>query len=235
MTRRVAVEPLARRMFAGIVSLLHESGALVCVEGIETETEALCATEASADLMQGRYFAPPGVAAPDATSCREIFGRLFGIYQSYSLRSHARRGASLQPYFDTMADVGRELSAGTRYPGAVAPLLELPWVQRCYLVRSDGSQVGVNMEAERNVSARDPRLEPMRPVAGTSWQNKPYFRRAVETPGKVQMTRPYLSVTGPKLCVTLSFAFFVHDSLQVVCADLDYHALAGQGLAFEPD
>jgi EAL domain-containing protein (putative c-di-GMP-specific phosphodiesterase class I) len=234
MTRRVAVEPLARRMFAGIVSLLHEAGALVCVEGIETEAEALCATEANADLMQGHYFAPPGAAAPDAAACREIFGRLFGIYQSRSLRSHTRRIAGLRPYFDAMADAGRALSAGRRYPGAVAPLLELPWVQRCYLVRSDGSQAGVNVEAERNASARDPRLEPMRPAAGTSWQNKPYFRRAIEMPGEVQMTRPYLSVTGPKLCVTLSFAFFLRDSLQVVCADLDYQALAGQDLTFDP-
>src|SRR5262249_27426750 len=32
MTRRVTVEPLARRMFTGIISVLHEAGALVCVE-----------------------------------------------------------------------------------------------------------------------------------------------------------------------------------------------------------
>src|SRR5215510_15562581 len=52
MTRRVTVEPLARRMFTGIISVLHEAGALVCVEGIETEAEALCAIDANADLIQ---------------------------------------------------------------------------------------------------------------------------------------------------------------------------------------
>ena len=31
--------------------------------------------------------------------------------------------------------------------------------------------------------------------------------RTICAPGKVQITRPYLSVIGPKLCVTLSFAF----------------------------
>jgi EAL domain-containing protein (putative c-di-GMP-specific phosphodiesterase class I) len=236
MTRRVAVEPLARRMFAGIVALLHEAGALVCVEGIETEAEALCATEASADLMQGNYFAAPGAPAPDEAACREMFGRLFGTHRSDSMRLHARRLASLQRYFDAVTDAAREMSAGAReYPAALEPLLELPWVQRCYLIRSDGSQAGANVEAERNAAARDRRLDPMRPAAGTNWQNKPYFRRAVEAPGRIQMTRPYLSVTGPKLCVTLSFAFFAQDSLQVVCADLDYQSLAGQGLTFEPD
>src|SRR2546428_6881687 len=50
MTRRVAVEPLARRMFTGIVSLLHEAGAPVCVEGIENAPEPLCAADAEPDL-----------------------------------------------------------------------------------------------------------------------------------------------------------------------------------------
>jgi len=53
-------------------------------------------------------------------------------------------------------------------------------------------------------------------------------------PAKVQITRPYLSVSGPKLCVTLSFAFEAFDdrSQQVLCADLDFAALAGDDLAF---
>jgi len=44
--------------------------------------------------------------------------------------------------------------------------------------------------------------------------------------------RPYLSVTGPKLCVTLSFAFEAADgSQQVLCVDLDFAALAGKDVA----
>ena len=50
----------------------------------------------------------------------------------------------------------------------------------------------------------------------------------------VQITRPYLSVSGPKLCVTLSFAFEAFDdrSQQVLCTDLDFALLAGEDLAF---
>ena len=76
MTRRATVEPLARRMFAGIVSVLHEAGALVCVEGIETEAEALCATDADADLVQGHYFAPPGAELLPENARRDVFERL---------------------------------------------------------------------------------------------------------------------------------------------------------------
>ena len=72
----------------------------------------------------------------------------------------------------------------------------------------------------------------MRPTAGTNWQNKPYFRRAIASPGAIQVTRTYLSVTGPKLCVTLSIAYNARGALQVVCADLDFEALAGSELVF---
>src|SRR5260221_14242891 len=51
MTRRVTVEPLARRMFTGIIPVLHEAGALVCVGGMQTEAEALCASASDSELI----------------------------------------------------------------------------------------------------------------------------------------------------------------------------------------
>jgi EAL domain-containing protein (putative c-di-GMP-specific phosphodiesterase class I) len=234
MTRRVTVEPLARRMFTGIVSVLHEAGALVCVEGIETEDEALCATDANADLMQGNYFAGPAATLPEEDCARERFTRLFTGFRTEMAEAQAQRRAMLQPYFTALAAAARALSSGIDLAAAAASLLAQPGTQRCYLIGGDGHQLGANLDAEHNASARDPRLEPMRPTAGTNWQNKPYFRRAVAAPGAIQVTRPYLSVTGPRLCVTLSIAYTATGTLQVVCADLDFEALAGSDLAFGP-
>jgi len=59
----VTIEPLARACSPGSSRLLHEAGALVCVEGSD-EAEALCAIDAHADLMQAIILAPP------APSCR---------------------------------------------------------------------------------------------------------------------------------------------------------------------
>jgi EAL domain-containing protein (putative c-di-GMP-specific phosphodiesterase class I) len=227
MTRRVTVEPLARRMFSGIVSVLHEAGALVCVEGIETEDEALVATDANADLLQGNYFAGPSRELPAEDACRDTFTQLTSTFRAELLEGQARREARLEPYLSALGEAGRALSAGGGQGAAVVPLLALPCTQRCYLIAPDGSQRGGNLESEHNVSARDPRLEPMRPTPGTHWQNKPYFRRAMAAPGSIQVTRPYLSVTGPKQCVTLSLACEVEGALFVICADLDFAALAG--------
>jgi EAL domain-containing protein (putative c-di-GMP-specific phosphodiesterase class I) len=233
MTRRVTVEPLARRMFTGIISVLHEAGALVCVEGIETEAEALCAIDANADLIQGDFFAPgsAGLLPEDARS--EVFERLITDHRADFAEFQKRQHTRLVPYLAAIKNAVQDLALGAKLQPAVQGLLRLPSAQRCYLIGGNGLQVGANVEAARKVHSQDQRFEVVQPTEGTDWQTKPYFRRAIETPGKVQITRPYLSVLGPKLCVTLSFAFEAADgSQQVLCVDLDFASLAGEDIAF---
>ena len=233
MTRRVTVEPLARRMFTGIISVLHEAGALVCVEGIETEAEALCAIDANADLIQGDYFAPGSDQLLQENARSEVFERLITGHREDFADFQQRQHTRLVPYLAAIKNAVQDLALGAKLQPAVQGLLKLPAAQRCYLIGSDGLQIGANMEAERKVLLQDKRFEVVQPTEGTDWQTKPYFRRAIETPGKVQITRPYLSVLGPKLCVTLSFAFEASDgSQQVLCVDLDFASLAGEDIAF---
>ena len=233
MTRRVTVEPLARRMFTGIISVLHEAGALVCVEGIETEAEALCAIDAHADLMQGDYFAPAASELPPENARSETFARLIAGHRSDVAEFQKRQHARLVPYLASLKNAVQDVALGAKFQPAVQGLLKLPSAQRCYLIGGDGLQIGANVDAESNAYSQDPRFEAVQPTAGTDWQTKDYFRRAIEAPGKAQITRPYLSVTGPKLCVTLSFAFEASDgSQQVLCVDLDFAALAGEDVAF---
>lgn len=68
----------------------------------------------------------------------------------------------------------------------------------------------------------DPRFEPLGLPSEARWARRPYFRRALDEPGVVQMTRPYLSLYGPRMCVTLSVAVPVEGRLQVLCVDVDW-------------
>src|SRR5262249_7628787 len=79
MTRRLSSNTTARRMLGGIVGVLHEAGAVICVEGIETEDQALCALDAGADLLQGYYFARPAETLVDAAACRDVFDHLHDV------------------------------------------------------------------------------------------------------------------------------------------------------------
>jgi EAL domain-containing protein (putative c-di-GMP-specific phosphodiesterase class I) len=234
MTRRVGTEARVRHMFSGIVAVLHQAGALVCVEGIETENEALCALDAGADMVQGHLFARPAAGLVEENSCRDLFARLFAQFGEESAEYRVRRRAGLQLYSSALERAASRLTRGTHHDFATAmqPLLQLECTQRCYLIGGDGTQLGANLEAERSPFLRDRRLEPMRATAGTNWQAKPYFRRAAEAPGQVQVCRPYLSVTGPRLCLTISLGCIVEGALVVACVDIDYVALAGDDLSF---
>jgi EAL domain-containing protein (putative c-di-GMP-specific phosphodiesterase class I) len=70
--------PLLRRL----VSLLHETGAAVQVEGVETQQEALLAMECGADFVQGFYFAHPAMNRVDEVSCRVIMNSLHELFRS---------------------------------------------------------------------------------------------------------------------------------------------------------
>src|SRR5216117_2644196 len=141
MTRRVTIEPLARRMFTGIISVLREAGALVCVEGIETEAEAVCAIDADADLMQGNYFALPAAQLQPEHACDDLFVRLLRNFRLETTEFYDRRRVRLQPYIAALADAVLALSAGADRTSAVRALLDLDCTERCYLVAGDGSQI----------------------------------------------------------------------------------------------
>lgn len=66
----------ARRMLPAVIELLHEAGAEVAVEGIESAHEALIAMDSGADHLQGYYFAHPSAALPDETLINRIFAKL---------------------------------------------------------------------------------------------------------------------------------------------------------------
>jgi EAL domain-containing protein (putative c-di-GMP-specific phosphodiesterase class I) len=88
MTRRLSSNAVARRMLCGIVAVLQEGGATVCVEGIETEDQALCALDAGADLLQGFYFARPSETLVSEAACRDVFDHLRDV------RARQRRQAA---------------------------------------------------------------------------------------------------------------------------------------------
>ena len=66
----------ARRMLPAIVELLHEAGAEVAVEGIESANEALIAIDSGADHLQGFYFAQPAAGLADEAYGGNVLARL---------------------------------------------------------------------------------------------------------------------------------------------------------------
>jgi EAL domain-containing protein (putative c-di-GMP-specific phosphodiesterase class I) len=51
--------PMARRILPKVIDIIHELGAVVVCEGIETEDQFKLARESGADLLQGFLLAVP--------------------------------------------------------------------------------------------------------------------------------------------------------------------------------
>ena len=210
------------RILPGLVSLLHESGRLVLVEGIASEQEALIAIEANVDFVQGHYFARPSVSPADAAASYQCFDTLIDHYRDRVEARERDDTAELAPYVAAVAAAAQALANGATLDRACDPFLQLPDAARCFVLDDRGRQTGDNLLPPRPLRPRARRFMPLMNSEGARWDRRPYFRRAIADSGEVQATRPYLSINEAHLCVTVSVAYRSAEGLRVLCADVDW-------------
>ncbi len=128
----------ARRVMLNTVNLIHECGAKVVVEGIESRDEALLALESGADFVQGFYFARPGLAAVPSGLCDAMFKSLFADYLTrQQWRQSTEEAGELDVFSHALNLAVRDLCAGTSFHRATEKFRSLPTVLRVYLVTSE--------------------------------------------------------------------------------------------------
>ena len=216
---QAAQQRQVRRLLPNLVSLLHESGSLVVMEGIETEEQALIAMDAGIDFAQGYYFGRPTSAPTEADA--SFPDGLCDRFRAFATGEALRYRRELRHYEQVFETAARRIAAGQPPQAACQELLCLPRVERCFMLDGDGHQLGDNLMAKRTP---DPRFQPLAEARGAVWSRKPYFRRAIAEPDRVQVTRPYLSLTGANMCVTLSIQLPTATGPRVYCVDLDWPA-----------
>jgi EAL domain-containing protein (putative c-di-GMP-specific phosphodiesterase class I) len=215
---QAAVDPGIRAIVPGMVSLLHETGSLVVMEGIETEYEAMVAMDADADFVQGYYFARP--APVTAVSAAPAFDALFGQFRAMTLKGRTGYRGEIAPYLNGLGYASVLLQSSHPLEVACKGFLELPRAERCFLLDGEGRQLGSNINAPHAHVESDRRFAPLRDAAGANWSRRHYFRRAISRPDKVQVTRPYLSAATATPCITVSIAFKIRGERRVLCGDL---------------
>lgn len=222
LVRRAAIEPQARRVVAHMVSLLHQCGALVLMEGIETQDEAFVALEANADLVQGDLFGRPQRTLVDKADAPQALQTLWDRYEARRADEQRRYHEHIRPYINAIGHASVLLADGKPLDVAVATFLQLPQAEVCYLLDHDAMQTGDNVWAPQQHYSEPPAFSPMRDTHDAHWARRPYYRRAIESVGRVQVTRPYRTLHGAHLCVTVSIALRTSEGMRVVCGDLSW-------------
>lgn len=224
LVARAANDRRTQRVVSQMVSLLHECGAMVLMEGVETLEEALVAMEADADMVQGYYFGRPQRELVRDGDAPHTITRLYeGLGQRRTARRQTYRDL-MAPYQQAMAEAAAQLKAGAGTAAACSRFLALPGAETGYLLDGAGYQIGADVWPAVPATLALPGYEPLSHGEGACWARRPYFRRATEAVGTVQTTRPYRTLHGSHTCVTVSCAFTIEvdgqATLRVVCGDI---------------
>lgn len=216
------VNERARRILPRLVSLIHEVGALVLMEGVETEQQALTALASDVDLLQGFYFARP-------VSKEQLAGQTEGTSELYDILHNRLEQETQHDNYDVDSSLltafrkaASGINEGMAFKETAPDLFKVsPKAIRCYLLDNHGNQTEDNITAPDFQTDSDKRYLPLASPIGANWYRRPYFRAAVREPGRVRVSRPYLSLTDHKMCITLSIALRAIDGeLKVLCVDI---------------
>lgn len=224
MLSRATEDKRTRQILKGIVSLLHESGCLVLLEGVETRDQALIAVDAGVDFVQGFYFCRPTTELGSAVLETTDFDTLLEEYKRDKQQQSDPTQTITSFFSHRFEKVISTLQAESDFESACEPLVTHHTVSRCYLIDDDGVQIHDSLLSRESAHRLDPRFRPLENTDQADWYRQHYLRRALRHPGELQVTRPYLSVTGAHMCITLSRAFAYGDRTLVLCCDI----LAGQ-------
>lgn len=223
LTRGSVTSRRTRRMLANLVNMLHESGCLVVMEGVETENEALLAIDVDADMAQGFYFARPEARVRIPSSYTVTPSDLVRKHRDLNMRTEqAAWRRWLQRPLHTFQESSHELALEQPIDAACFRLLRQEGVECVYLLDQNGAQVGLTLAAPAGSKICDPRYAPLLNSDGANWFKRPFFQTAIHNPGQVQISSPYLSLTGAYLCVTLSIAITISGATHVFCCDVNW-------------
>lgn len=212
-----------RQMLPGIVSLLHQSGVLVLIEGIETEDQAIMAMESNADFVQGFFFAKPVIPLNGGQRAHQFsFDPLFYKYKSKVALQEKKKRTNFDHFSNLFCKAAGAIRDGAPVEKACSKILLDTAVHRCYLLLPTGIQVGDTLIPKDHQNRGDLRFRPLENANNADWFGRHYLGRALACPDQLQITRPHLSLGSGHTCVTLSMMFKTPLGSRVLCCDLDW-------------
>ncbi len=220
LLRSAVTQQRTRNLLSRLVRLMHEIGALVVVEGVETDSDVVVALDSGCDLVQGFYVARPA-AMPDADTL--ITPRLDAKWDELMNREMLRRKLNrrqLELSRQAFVQTAIALMQGSEFRFAAQPMMALPDVIRCFLLDDEGRQKGPNLNVRQLSEVDNLRFAPLEDTTGAVWSRRSYFQHAIDQPGVLYMSEPYLSMTDTRTCVTLSMSIEIDDAMHVLCADV---------------
>jgi hypothetical protein len=217
---RAELDAHARRIASQMVSLLHECGSLVLMEGIETDEAAYTALRCDVDFVQGYHFGRPAPGLAGAAGLHALRAA-WDRFDRQSASDDRIWHAQMSPYKQAIELASVLLAGGASMDEACARFLAQPGSHMCYLLDRQGRQVVANAYragSEQQLASVE-RFAPLHDTRDARWSRRAYFRGAEAAPNIAQVTRPYMTLQGMRMCVTVSIQFDMGGRPLVLCGD----------------
>ena len=218
---RAEVDPHARRIASQMVSLLHECGCLVLMEGIETDEGAYTALRCDVDFVQGYHFGRPAPTLAGGAGLHALRAA-WDRFDRQSATDDRLWHEQMSPYKQSIELASVLLAGGASMDDACGRFLSQPGADMCYLLDKQGRQVVGNAFRESLSQHHIKNVERFAPLHDTSlarWSRRAYFRGAEASPNMAQVTRPYMTLQGSRMCFTVSIQFDMGGRTLVLCGD----------------
>jgi diguanylate cyclase (GGDEF)-like protein len=211
----------AQPILPKLVSLLHQAGMLVVVEGVETTEQLILAVESNVDFAQGFLLGRPtaSITPPDAVHRR--IDHAFDVIAEGRAHQHALFESEVRPYRQALDVAVDAWLKGVPLNDAFYDLSQLELCISCFVLDDIGRQIG--LEVLGKASAIDGgSLHPVANPRDARWDHRPYFRNAVLRPGVPITSSPYLSLASGRPCIAVTVALQSAGQRCVVGAELDW-------------
>jgi|GEM_PF-533075 len=221
---RATMQHTQQPILPTLVSLLHQAGMLVVVEGVETADELILAVESNVDFAQGYLLGRPASEIASPESVRRQIDDAFDVIAQGRAHQHALFESEVEPYRRELRRAADALLAGAAMADAFEALARLEHSISCFVLDETGRQIGHEVRGPAWSEA----MASLQPVANpydARWDHRPYFRNAVLMPGEEITSSPYLSLAcGGRPCIAVTLAEHLAAGRCVIGVELDWSA-----------
>lgn len=219
---RATIPGTQQSILPKLVSLLHQAGMLVVVEGVETTEELILAVESNVDFAQGYLLGRPSAQISPPESVNRLIDQSFDVIAQGRARQHALFESEVQPYRIALRDAAHALLNGVAMADAFAGLAQHALCISCFMLDEHGRQIGAEVPGMAGASSGES-LQPVADPSYARWDHRPYFRNAVLLPGvPVTSTTPYLSLASGRPCIAVTMAIQSANIRSVIGTELDW-------------
>ena len=167
-------------------------------------------------------FGRPGAKLRQDEHAHPRLDRAWNRFVQKAEDNAVRRAQLFTIYRAVFAETSKCVAAGEDTRDTCAAFLRLPHVNHCYVLDSEGRQIGRSIQAATPDPdyPPDPRFSPLENTRNARWHHRQYFKSAWQHRGTMQISPPYLSATDGRYGITLSIAVASGNTSMVSCGDV---------------